>query len=210
MKSHIILFDIDYTLFNTQRFKKNTSEYICTKFHISDKDMKVFDKDYRSKVKNPAGVNMKDFTEKMAVWFSLSSINLYQLLMDTSEIFTETLYPDVLPSLTHLSEHYVLGVFSQGHFPFQENKLKKTNIIHMFDKKHTYIHPDKTHEEHLQKIPKNAIIIDDKVSVVDSVSKHVHAIHIDRENILGQSNFPIIHSLNELPEAIKCLLSETI
>lgn len=210
MSNHIILFDIDYTIFNTQRYKKNTSAYICTTFHISEEDMKLFDADYRSKVHNPAGVNMKDYMEKMADRFSLSSDSLYQLLMDTSEIFTETLYPDVLPTLSHLAQHYVLGVFSQGHFTFQENKLIKTNIIHMFDKKHTYIHPDKTHTDHLQKIPKNAIIVDDKAAVVGSVSKHTHAIHIDRENKISKSNFPIIHSLSELPEAVKRLLSETI
>lgn len=210
MKDQIILFDIDYTIFNTNKYKKNTSEYICAYFHISIEDMKQFDKEYRSKIYNPAGVNMKDYTEKMAEKFSLSSKQLYELLIETVEIFSETLYPDVLPTLSYLSQHYMLGVFSQGHLPFQKNKLIKTSIIHMFDKKHTYIHTDKTHINHLQKLPKNSIVIDDKVSVVGSVSKHTLAIHIDRENKITKSSFPIIHTLHELPEAIKQLMEAAI
>ncbi|MCX6730248.1 MAG: HAD hydrolase-like protein [Candidatus Roizmanbacteria bacterium] len=210
MKNIIILFDIDYTIFNTHQYKKNTITYICSRFHVASEDMKLFDTEYRSKNLNPAGVNMKDYTEKMAVKFSLSSKDLYQLLIDTEEIFMDTLYPDSLPTLSHLSKQYTLGIFSQGHLPFQKNKLIKTNILHLFEEQHTYIHLDKTHIDHMQGLPKNALVVDDKVTVIDHVSKHIPAIHIDRDHKIEKSNFPIIHSLSELPEAINRLMETAI
>lgn len=210
MKKNIILFDIDYTIFNTKQYKKNTAAYICSYFHITSENMKLFDSEYRAKYKNPAGVNMKDFTEKMAKTFSLSAKDLYQLLIDTEEIFIDTLYPDTLSTLTLLSKEYTLGIFSQGHLSFQRNKLIKNNILHLFEEKHTYIHLDKTHIDTMHGLPKNAVVVDDKLTVIDRVSQHIPAIHIDRDHVVEKSNFPIIHTLHELPEAIRRLMETAI
>lgn len=181
MQHSILLFDIDYTLFDTNQYKKNTADFFCSHFHISKESMNAFDKEYRKMNPSQFGVSMKDYAEKMGNTFDLSPSTLFQLLTDTEDIFSNTLYSDTLPTLERVSKTHILGIFSQGHYSFQKNKLSKTKILPFFAEKHIYIFPHKIHDESIAKLPKNAVVIDDKELVVETISTHMRAIHINRE-----------------------------
>jgi FMN phosphatase YigB (HAD superfamily) len=202
MKNNIILFDIDYTIFNTARYKKKITEYIYHYFHLEKEKVELFDAQYQLNTQKGAGINIKDYSEKIANQFSLSSERIFSLIMDNRNLYLHSLYPDTLPTLTLLSKEYTLGIFSQGYEFFQINKLKQMGVLHFFDEKYIYIFPDKIHAINIAKLPKNAVVVDDKHSVIESLLGNMQTIHIDRENKATRGTFPIIHSLSELPEAI--------
>ena len=204
----ILLFDIDFTIFNTARFKKKITEYIYYYFHLDKKNVELFDKQYQENIKDMIGINIKDYSEKLGERFSLPSEKIYSLIMDNQNLYIHSLYPDTLPVLSVLSKKYTLGIFSQGYESFQMNKLIKMNILPYFDKKYIYIFPHKIHEDNISQLPKNGIIIDDKLSVIKSVSTHIPAILIDRDNKIKVDVYPLIHSMRELPMAINTILEK--
>ncbi len=103
--------------------------------------------------------------------YTLFNIDLYKetLLKEFS------LYKEVGQVLKNLSKFINLGIFSEGDFWFQKNKLINTDIQKYFEEKHTHIVLDKTKE--IEKIlgkykDAKLFLIDDKATILHDVKKH--------------------------------------
>ena len=197
MEKSVLLFDIDYTIFNTDRFKKKISEYIYRYFHLEKNSIDLFDKQYQEGIQEKIGINIKDYSEQLSKKFSLPPDRIFNLIMDNQNLYLHSLYPDTLPALSLLSKKHILGIFSQGYISFQMNKLNKMGILPFFDEKHIYIFPHKIHKDNMEKLPKNAVVIDDKLSVVEAISSTLPAILITRGTTLP-SYKPSIKRLTEI------------
>jgi len=201
----ILLFDIDYTLFNTDVFRNKIIEETLAQFKLDEKRVRKFYFEYERNIHTPVGINIKHFTEQIGKEFNLSPELLFSIMMDRKRLYLESLYPDTISTLKLLSKRCQLGIFSQGYRSFQENKLKQCDIISYFKRKYIYVFPDKTLESVLKTLPENAIIIEDKLSVVQLIKSPLKAIHINRKE--GQStHFLSINTLAELPLLLKQLL----
>lgn len=124
--------------------------------------------------------------------------------MDTQKLYRDSLYPDAIATLALLAKEYPLGIFSQGYREFQENKLKQCGIVSYFKKECIFIFPDKTLTSVLDTLPENAVIIEDKLSVVQKINPPLIAIQMDRSNT--QKYSPSVTSLAELPALLTQLL----
>lgn len=124
--------------------------------------------------------------------------------MDTQKLYLDSLYPDAVTTLALLSKEYLLGIFSQGYREFQENKLRQCGIMPYFKKEYIFIFPDKTLSSALKTLPENAVIIEDKLSVVQKINPPLIAIQMDRSNT--QKYSPSVTSLVELPPLLTQLL----
>lgn len=204
MKNKILLFDIDYTLFDTDIFRSTSLREIALRCNLDGKRVREFYAEYRKGDQNPAGINMKHFAEQIGKEFNLSPTSLFSIVMDTQKLYRDSLYSDVIKILTILSKEYPLGVFSQGYREFQENKLKQCGIISYFKKEYIFIFPDKTLSSVLSSLPENAVIIEDKLSVVQKINPPLIAIQMDRSNT--QKYSPSVASLAELPALLTQLL----
>lgn len=204
MNNSILLFDIDYTLFNTDIFRNKIIEETLSQFKLDEKRVRQFYFEYERNINTPVGINIKHFTEQIGKEFNLSPELLFSIMMDRKRLYLESLYPDTISTLTLLSKEYTLGIFSQGYRSFQENKLKKCGIISNFKREYIYIFPDKTLGSVLKTLPENAIIIEDKLSVVQLIKSPLRTIHINRGKI--KSTHPLsINNLVELPPLLKQL-----
>jgi len=204
MNNSILLFDIDYTLFNTDIFRNKIIEETLSQFKLDEKRVRQFYFEYERNINTPVGINIKHFTEQIGKEFNLSPELLFSIMMERKRLYFESLYPDTVSTLTLLSKGYVLGIFSQGYRSFQENKLKQCDIISYFKQENIFIFPDKTLESVLKTLPENAIIIEDKLSVVQLIKSPLKAIHINRKE--GQSTHSLsINTLAELPSILKRL-----
>jgi len=204
MNNSILLFDIDYTLFNTDIFRNKIIEETLSQFKLDEKRVRQFYFEYERNINTPVGINIKHFTEQIGKEFNLSPELLFSIMMERKRLYFESLYPDTVSTLTLLSKGYVLGIFSQGYRSFQENKLKQCDIISYFKQENIFIFPDKTLESVLKTLPENAIIIEDKLSVVQLIKSPLKAIHINRKEEQS-TQFLSINTLAELPSILKRL-----
>jgi len=197
MEKAILLFDIDYTIFNTDRFKQKINEYIYHYFHLDKEKFELFDTQYQKNIQEVIGINIKDYSEQIGKEFSLPPERIFSLIMDNQNLYLHSIYPDTLPALTLLSKNYILGIFSQGYADFQMNKLTKMRILPYFNEKYIFIFPHKIHKNNILQLPKNGVIIDDKLSVVEAVIPYIPAILINR-GIATHSYKPSIKKLTEI------------
>jgi phosphoglycolate phosphatase-like HAD superfamily hydrolase len=204
MNNSILLFDIDYTLFNTDIFRNKIIEETLSQFKLDEKRVRKFYFEYERNINTPVGINIKHFTEEIGKEFNLSPELLFSIMMDRKRLYLESLYPDTITTLTLLSKKYLLGIFSQGYRSFQENKLKQCGIISYFKQEYIFIFPDKTLDSVLKTLPKNAIIIEDKLSVVQLIKFPLRAIHINRED-KKSTRILSINNLVGLPSLLKQL-----
>jgi len=201
----ILLFDIDYTLFNTDIFRRISLIEIATRCNLDESAVRNFYAEYRKGTQAPIGINMKHFSKHIGKEFNLSPDFLFSIIMHTHQLYLDSLYPDTIAVLSLLVKDYHLGIFSQGYRSFQENKLKQCDIISYFKQENIFIFPDKTLESVLKTLPENAIIIEDKISVVQLIKSPLKAIHINRKEEQS-THFLSINTLAELPLLLKQLL----
>ncbi|MFZ2025784.1 MAG: HAD hydrolase-like protein [Microgenomates group bacterium] len=204
MKKTILLFDIDYTIFDTDIYKRMIAEKFTLKYQLDATRVALFDEQYEKNLGNVIGINIKEYSRLFGEQFDISPDILFTIVMDTKEFYTQSLYPDALVTLTLLSKEYPLGIFSQGYRDFQENKLEKCGIMSYFKKEHIFIFPDKTQPSVLKTLPENAVIIEDKLSVVQKIVPPLRAIHMDRSGT--QKYNPSVTSLSGLPSLLTRLL----
>lgn len=197
MNTTILLFDIDSTLFDTDCYNKKITQFICDYFHLDKSSVILFEKQYRENIKSVIGINIKDYSEQLGKEFSLPHERILNLIMENQNLYVHSMYSDILAALTQLSKHYTLGIFSQGYVSFQMNKLTKMGILPFFDKKYIYIFPYKIHKNNIEQLPKNSVIIDNKLSVVETVAPYLPAILINRGKTI-QSYKPSIKKLTEI------------
>lgn len=187
-KPKIVLFDIDYTLFNALKFRKKILSEI--KERIKESKFKnlerVLENIYLKSRKevgyfNPSSF-IKDINKKFDSGISETFLDEY---VRKEELF-EHLYKEVDKILGELSKDKTLliGIFSGGDKNFQKEKIKKQ--LSLFHKKHIHVFPYKKLElENMLKNYKNykVFLVDDVLSILSKakkIDKSIYTIWIKR------------------------------
>lgn len=173
----IVLFDIDYTLFDTDIYIENFSHLLSEELGISDlKEYSQASQAAILEVKKNAGFfdpkeflkilikNAKRPTTEEKLENIFWNINKYDL----------ALYADTVKVLELLKKDgkYILGILSTGHKKHQQTKILA--LKRFFKEEHIYIFPDKIKELEtvLSKYKKYDIyLIDDNLSVLNEARK---------------------------------------
>src|SRR5690348_16490032 len=127
MSKKIVLFDIDYTLFDTTAYKKGVSKELAKLFHQLD-PQKVYDiidgvyYDVRSFGSFDPRLFADIFIEKYP---EVSSKDVIEHVWWEKKLLIDSLYPEVLSVLQELSkqDNIALGIFSSGKTEFQLAKI---------------------------------------------------------------------------------------
>lgn len=142
MRNKVVLFDIDYTLFNAKLYRQKFIAELAKEFK-GDKDLFVTDaeKAYQDARKESTNFQPDVFLDKLyeRVKKQFDKEELELILTDTS-IITASIYPDVLPTLEKLSqqEDITLGIFSAGQHGIQRPKI--ISLEKFFEHKHVHIY----------------------------------------------------------------------
>ena len=175
-KPKIVLFDIDYTLFDTSVFKETINKKIKDK--VGNNRLKNLDKKINNiflKSREEAGYfNPRHFVSMINAEFK---INLPLSFLDRNlgdESLYENLYNDVKDVLEKLSResNLFIGVFSAGDIKFQKSKIKL--IRHLFHKDHIHIFLNKEFEvkKTIDKYKNHKLfIIDDWLNILEKSKK---------------------------------------
>lgn len=204
----IILFDIDYTLFDSDKIKGNIEKITCEFFKIQ---RKVYDEvyiRYKASLQSSTDFNPESYCKFLTKKFKKESNGLLESFYTTGEVYKNTLYSDTSEDLKELSKNYKLGIFSEGISRYQISKLKFCNLLPYFEKRCLYFFRRKMTGNSIKKLPVKSIVVDDKKEVVETlIDNGFAAIWLNRKNLINVRNIPEISSLEQLPEFLKILYS---
>lgn len=172
MNKKILLFDIDYTLFDTTKFKQLILQALLPV--VTAIDFEKLDEVYYEVRKYGAfdpALFARFFEEKYTTPISENEI---AELWYSPEILTQALYPETVSVLEKFQkeDNLTLGIFSSGNPDFQKAKI--TSIEHFFSEKYIYIAPSKNDilPEVLQTYKNEDIVfIDDFIPVLQKIKR---------------------------------------
>lgn len=175
---HLILFDIDYTLFDTDKFRDLTYPKLMQLLEQEDTP------EYHTKVKEvekslikKAGYEPVAFAkELMEVLRIQPKHEEIEKLFYNEKLYKECLYPEVHEVLLSLSKNpdILLGIVSQGTVSFQERKI--ASIRHFFKEQFIYIALHKigmTSDIASETKEFSLTVVDDSAPFLDALKKTV-------------------------------------
>ena len=203
MKNGIILFDLDRTLFDTDKSSSLRLNIITKILNTNDieKINKVKD-EYRKTLNNERDYEPDDFVRLLAKEFMFDDVN--SLLdvyygLDNKHVYSESVYPEVVDVLTKLKDKYRLGVFSEGTEKFQNYKFNSSGITEYFDKDLIFIKQAKDTKEKIEQLPDGKNVVDDKESICTFLfEKGIKPIWLNKKDDKKSDKFITIHNLLEL------------
>lgn len=186
----LVLLDIDYTLFNTDKFRDITYPRLRELLEQEDTPL------YHQEVKNiekalikKGGYEPLEFAKLLAEALELKekSSEIEELFHD-SNLYRDCLYEEVFSFMKTLSEkeNLILGIVSKGEQTFQRRKIGP--IQNYFDNANIFISTEKTDQIDIinDQFQENEIyIIDDSEIFLQAIQQKINGIVtflIEREN----------------------------
>lgn len=199
-----ILFDVDYTLIDTAKFKENFKRKITGLLDISFEDFLLAEQDY---VKKDCGFT--DFVPQDYIDFISDKFNFDKLMIAEAffndENFSNIVFPDVYPSLEILSKMYDLGIFSEGFKEFQLLKLRKTGLFDFFDENLIFIFRRKLTESNLKLLPQECFVVDDNIESILALGEfsRFKPVWINRKTDRADGKYFTIFNLENFENILK-------
>ncbi|HAV14890.1 MAG TPA: hypothetical protein DCX25_01020 [Candidatus Pacebacteria bacterium] len=198
-----ILFDIDRTLFDTDRFIESTHKSLARLAKTTIGAVRQRKDEYTNNLSDDFLFRTRDYATNLGKAFHIAPEKILHDFLHNSAHYTQALYPDTLSALQALGEKNILGIYSEGEIQFQHNKLHQTGMMR-------YIHPDYLHiyerkltDDVVKKLPKGTVVIDDKLTVVEGLASYgVQAIWINRKTKEKHARIPTVFSLSEVVEVL--------
>ena len=195
----IILFDIDRTLLDTEKFTNKIHELNISTLQLSLEAYQDKLSKYINTIPSRYHFDYLDLVAKIAPTQDLEKKLLHQF--NTQKSLYPS-FPEIHETLTALSNlDYTIGIYSEGSPRFQHQKLKMLNISNFIDPKHIYITQDKRTPNYIKSIP-SSYIVDDNPDVINILQAHDHIkpIHIHRLDTPFPTTSPSIKSLLKITD----------
>lgn len=170
----IILFDIDYTLFDTTKFKKLVAEEIASIIHFPDKGFYELLEEvyYKARFDNHFEPSLFPASLQEKVKTAIHDERIKSIWFD-KDLIKKALYPEAVRVLQELQTLQIpCGIFSTGNTEFQLAKISsledmlRTSHIHIFSNK------DEKLSELLQDYRDYSLfLVDDFLSILEKGKK---------------------------------------
>lgn len=180
MQSKVILFDIDHTLFNTEKYKTTVFEKLAKLFpDLTEDEVLARAEEVYLQMREVDVFNPLRFAKRLLDRLRRKQ-NVKRMLsiLEDKKLLHDCIYPDVETTLIALSKSGVkMGIFSTGD---KELQMKKIHIMgDFFSKKNIHIYPLKDVE-----IPavikqyenERLFVVDDILRVLEEFSKQSKAV----------------------------------
>lgn len=204
MNKKIILFDWDDTLFSKTEYKKRLSLALANVSKIPEDEVWKFEEEYFESLDKSGDFRIDNFL-KFISQRSEIKIDLTNFVNDNLNIYSGSVFSEVINVLNQLRNTFVLGVYSQGFNDLQRMKIKNSGLENYFDEKLIYINSNKLDPKFIATLPTESIIIDDKKEVVETLKQlrfDLELIWINRKDGEKMEGVKTIESLRELEDLI--------
>jgi len=186
---HIILFDLDGTLFNTGgAFVPKVENSLAIALGITNQEVRAFTLEHIASLINVIFFDPDIYLAGMAAKYGKQTQQLQNIFYNP-ELYTAAVFPEVPTVLDSLKGTYKVGVFSQGLPTWQRKKLDLAGLTPLFDQELLFIAQRKTTTAYLEKLPRPCIIIDDNQEVITRLQNQpdIAPIFLDRPQTSGIS-----------------------
>lgn len=181
-KKPIVLFDIDYTLFDVAHFDVNFHKKLAEMFSLDEKLVKEESiKTIIILIKEDHFLDIDKYLSLLLPKFKLEkhAKQIEEFLFE-KDFFKEGFYPDVELTLKTLKNMVRLGVFSQGDTRLQGAKIDQSGFKDVFEKELIYIIKPKKLDflPSLQKLHggDKIYLVEDKLEVLYEVNKKMSSL----------------------------------
>lgn len=171
MEKQIILFDIDSTLFDVDTyFTKNLNPALENELGISQASLEKIEKAYKDTLEKSTQFDPEGWIKEAKKQLGDKAKNIADYVYK-ADFFVNSLYPEVIPLLNNLKNDYLLGIYSEGNFEWQNKKIELSGIKNYFEHKYISISDDKVSDSVLEWIPQNSVIVDDREDFILELEK---------------------------------------
>lgn len=207
MKKGILLFDIDRTIFDTDLMSK-LIEVEINRILGGEKinEIRRVRQDYLASLKRDREFSPDEFCRRLSKRFENSNIkSLLEIFYGKKfrYIYKDCVYSEFFEVYKRMKIKFRFGIYSEGNLKFQIHKFRSMQIGKYLDSNLVFIVPAKDDIETLKKIPKRALIVDDKKIICEILSKNgFRSIWLNRKDKIKSKKFDTIHSLLELQDKL--------
>ena len=200
----IILFDIDYNLVNTGKFKNNYKTRISSLLGVPLEDFLKVEQGYVKKEKGFTEFVPLDYIKYLSESFNAPASDISKAFFHDDN-FKDILFDDVIGNLDNLKNDYHLGVYSESFKDYQMFKLHKTGLLPYFESDLIFIFSNKLTEEALSLLPQGCFIVDDNLPVINALKQvgKYKPIWVNRMGDEEDTDASVIRDLNELGSVLK-------
>jgi phosphoglycolate phosphatase-like HAD superfamily hydrolase len=171
MKKVTILCDIDLTLIDTAKLRALTSSALIKFLKVDKKDYEAVSEKYARGLKSSTDFNPQHCLKCLSSEFG-KNVNSLKKIFYNPKYYRRSLFTETASVLGKLFKKEIkLGIFSEGFKKFQRKKLKNSGILKFFDRKNIFIFRRKTKKSSVIALPKNSIIIDDNLAVLEEIEE---------------------------------------
>jgi FMN phosphatase YigB (HAD superfamily) len=163
-----ILFDIDYTLIDTDKLRQLTHQQILKQLKISKAELARATENFSKTLKSSLEFSPQRYSRFLANYFADSLIGKRVIdIFNEPAIYQQATYPETTPTLKILKQDYPLGIFSEGVRKSQIAKIALSGIINYLDRDLIFIYPKK------KGVMKSIIRKIGRVYVIDNNLEHI-------------------------------------
>lgn len=190
-KNILVLFDIDYTLFNVLSFRKEMFLNVSRLFGQDERTFYPLVEEIYQEIRSIGYFPVEIFIERLLKKFqsSLSAQSVRAVMYD-AEMMIKNIYPDTFPALQKVKEIAHIGIFSTGENEFQRAKI--ASLYHLLEDKFIFIAKNK--KELISDISVLAgsyktFLVDDFLYILEQTKKSeqkIVTIHIKRKEYKEQ------------------------
>ncbi len=201
MKTKLILFDIDRTLFDPSSFLNDFYENLYKNFDLSQNEIETIKMLYEENKKENGYFYPDQFLNKVKESIEKIDKQKIEETFWNVDLFSKNLYKDT-PILSDLSKLAKIGIFSKGDLDFQ---IKKINLLKKYldeDKINIFKNKIEKIEEVLEKYNDYEIyFVDNEIEILNkirTINSDIKCILIEREINTEDSDIIVIRSLEEI------------
>lgn len=201
MKTKLILFDIDRTLFDPSSFLNDFYENLYKNFDLSQDEIEKIKMLYEENKKENGYFYPDQFLNKVKESNKKIDKQKIDEIFWNVDLFSKNLYKDT-PILSDLSKLAKIGIFSKGDLDFQ---IKKINLLKKYldeDKINIFKNKIEKIEEVLEKYNDYEIyFVDNEIEILNkirTINSDIKCILIERKNNTEDSDIIVIRSLEEI------------
>lgn len=181
-KQKIVLFDIDYTLFDVGYFDKYFHKKLSKLLKLKENVVRELSiKIIMDLVTEEAFLDIDKYLDKITSELNKKDYKKrIENLLFNSSFFKKGFYKEVEETLRNVERIAKIGIFSQGDMKFQWAKIEQSGFKHLFDKDLVYIiKPRKL--DFLQSLKKKhskdrIYLVDDKPKVIHEVKENFSSV----------------------------------
>lgn len=212
MTNKVILFDIDYTLFDTTKFKKLVAEEIASVIQFPGKNFYELLEEvyYKARFDNHFEPSLFSASLQEKVKKAVYDERMQSIWFD-QKLMKKALYPEVQHVLQQLQTLQIpCGIFSTGNTEFQLAKISSLDDTLQKSHIHIFSNKEKNIAELLQEYHNYSVfLIDDYLSILEKTKKshpNITTVWMKRGKFAENVSFPTVF----IPDATILNLEELL